>query len=235
MNLALSRPVTLHKPVEPPLEEWQMELERSVEVHAEGNGISRGHRTADAGDGRWPAAGTRPPHLRCQNSKSAECGIFVYDGRMMYLTRSHKAKRSTNREFYVARFLPVQPGHLLFKYLVYIRPVVDMLMREQRPDLRACSTYLFRAQVSDDSKPWATERLTNVIIRFTARAWRKGITLQILRQLSVGLSEKHVREVVKPFNRFDDRTDAADRNVSFAWQTGHPPVAEPVARVPAPP
>ncbi|KAK4118290.1 hypothetical protein N657DRAFT_685319 [Parathielavia appendiculata] len=135
-----------------------------------------------------------------------------------------KAKRSTNGEFYIARFLPVQPGHLLFKYLVYIRPVVDMLMREQSPDLRACSTDLFRAQVSDDSKPWATERLTNVIKRFTARARGKGIRLQILRQLSVGISEKHVREVVKPFNRFDDRTDAADRNVAFAWQTGHRPL-----------
>ncbi|KAK4117949.1 hypothetical protein N657DRAFT_675855 [Parathielavia appendiculata] len=84
-----------------------------------------------------------------------------------------------------------------------------MLIWEQRPDLRACSTYLFRAQVSI------------VIKRFTARAWEKGITLQILRQLSVGISEKHVREVFKPFNRFDDRTDAADRDVAFAWQTGH--------------
>jgi hypothetical protein len=35
-------------------------------------------------------------HLRCQNTMTAECGIFVYDGSMMYVTRSHKAKRSTN-------------------------------------------------------------------------------------------------------------------------------------------
>lgn len=72
-------------------------------------------------------------HLRCEIAMPAERGIFVYGGSVMYLTRSQKAKRSTNREFYVARFLPVQPGHLLFKYLVYIRPVVDMLMPEQTP------------------------------------------------------------------------------------------------------
>ncbi|KAH6628948.1 hypothetical protein F5144DRAFT_329383 [Chaetomium tenue] len=163
-------------------------------------------------------------HLRCENAMSADRGIFVYGGSVMYLTRSHKAKRSTNREFYVARFLPVQPGHLIFKYLVYIRPVVDMLMREQRPGLRGCSTYLFRAKASDDSEAWTTGHLTNVIKRFSAQAWGKGITLQMLRQLSVGISEKHVREVFKPFNRFDDLTDAADRNVAFAWQTGHRPL-----------
>ena len=160
-------------------------------------------------------------HLQCQNSMTAECGIFIYDGRVAYVTRSHKAKRSTNREFHVVRFLPAQVGHLLFKYLVFIRPLVDMLMREQTPHLRECSTYLFRAQKPHNSEPWTTTHLTSVIRKFTTQAWGKGITLQTLRQLSVGISEKHVREVFQPFNRFDDRTDAADRNVAFAWQSGH--------------
>lgn len=165
-------------------------------------------------------------HLRCQNTMTAECGIFVYDGSMMYVTRSHKAKRSTNREFYVVRFLPAQVGHLLFKYLVYIRPFVDMLTREQTPRMQACSTYLFRAQAACHSEPWATDHLSSVIRRYTrqAQAWGPGVTLQTLRQLSVGISEKHVREVHQPFNRFDDRTDAANRNVAFAWQSGHRPL-----------
>ena len=109
-------------------------------------------------------------HLRCENAMLADRGIFVYGGSVIYLTRSHKAKRLTNREFYIARFLPIQPGHLLFKYLVYIRPFVDMLMREQRPSLRGCSTYLFHTQASDDSEAWTTRHLTNVIKRFSAQA-----------------------------------------------------------------
>ena len=31
-------------------------------------------------------------YLRCWNTVTAECGIFVYDGSMMYVTWSHKAK-----------------------------------------------------------------------------------------------------------------------------------------------
>jgi hypothetical protein len=33
-----------------------------------------------------------------------------------------------------------------------------------------------------------------------------------------------VREVYKPFNRFDDRSASANRNVVFAWQSGHCPL-----------
>ncbi|KJZ69798.1 hypothetical protein HIM_10816 [Hirsutella minnesotensis 3608] len=36
--------------------------------------------------------------------------------------------------------------------------------------------------------------------------------------------EKHVREISRPFNRFDDRSEAADRSVTFAWQSGHRPL-----------
>ena len=160
-------------------------------------------------------------HLRYQNSITAECGIFVYNGRVAYMTQSHKAKRSTNREFYAVRFLPAQVGHL---YLVFIRHLVDMLMREQTPHLRECSTYLFRAQKPHNSEPWTTMHLTSVIRKFTTQAWGKGITLYTLQQLSVGISEKHVCEVFQPFNRFDDWTDAADGNVAFEWQSGHRPL-----------
>jgi hypothetical protein len=46
---------------------------------------------------------------------------------MAYIIRHHKAKQLTNREFYVIRFLPVRLGHVLFKYLVYVRRVADLL------------------------------------------------------------------------------------------------------------
>lgn len=68
--------------------------------------------------------------LWCVNGELGMRGVYTYNGSMIYLVRHHKAKRSTNREFIVARFLPVQTGHLLFKYLVYIRPFAEMLYRE---------------------------------------------------------------------------------------------------------
>ncbi|EEA22401.1 conserved hypothetical protein [Talaromyces marneffei ATCC 18224] len=62
--------------------------------------------------------------LECVNRPSTERGFYVWNGSIIYLTRHHKAKRSTNREFFVVRFLPARGGRLLYKYLVYIRPFV---------------------------------------------------------------------------------------------------------------
>ncbi|EXL39949.1 hypothetical protein FOCG_17451 [Fusarium oxysporum f. sp. radicis-lycopersici 26381] len=163
-------------------------------------------------------------HILLRNCGTAERGLYVYNGFVIYLTRSHKAKRSTNREFVVARFLPIQVGHIVYKYLVYIRPFVDMLAREQYPYIRECSWYVFRYRFEPDSSPWATERLTGIIKCYTGKAWGQSVTLRLLRQLCIGIAEKHVREVIRPFNRFDDRTDAADRGVASAWQSGHRPL-----------
>ncbi|KAH7471776.1 hypothetical protein FOMA001_g13799 [Fusarium oxysporum f. sp. matthiolae] len=76
--------------------------------------------------------------VRVRNHGTAERSFYVYNGFMIYVTRSHKAKRSTNREFIVARFFPFQVGQLLYTYLVYIRPFVDMLAREHEPYYNDC-------------------------------------------------------------------------------------------------
>ncbi|KAK1953553.1 hypothetical protein LY78DRAFT_730986 [Colletotrichum sublineola] len=165
-------------------------------------------------------------HLRCENTGTAERGIYVYKGSVVYLTRCHKAKRSTNLEFYVARFLPQAVGQLLFQYLVYIRPFVDMLSREVFTTVRGpCSTYLFRQGPESSAEPWPPSRRSRLIKKASARVWgNKGVSTQLLRQLSVGITDKHVCHVGRPFNLYDDRSPEADRNVVFAWQTGHRPL-----------
>jgi hypothetical protein len=69
--------------------------------------------------------------LEYENDLNTTCGVHVWGGYMAYIICHHKAKRLTNREFYVVRFLPVRLGHVLFKYLVYIRRLADLLRREQ--------------------------------------------------------------------------------------------------------
>jgi hypothetical protein len=54
--------------------------------------------------------------------------------------------------------------------------------------------------------------------------WRRPVNSQLFRQLSIGITEKHVREIHKPFNRYDDKGFDADLNVAFAWQSGHRPL-----------
>jgi hypothetical protein len=55
--------------------------------------------------------------------------------------------------------------------------------------------------------------------------WGYAVRIQLYRQLVIGVTEKHVREVHRPFNRFDDKGPHADPNVAFAWQSGHRPIA----------
>lgn len=68
--------------------------------------------------------------LEYENSLSIERGFYVYNGFMILVTRHYKAKRSTNREFNVVRFLCGRGGQVVFKYLVYIRRFLEILRRE---------------------------------------------------------------------------------------------------------
>jgi hypothetical protein len=163
--------------------------------------------------------------LEFENGLNASCGIYVWGGYMVYVIRHHKAKRLTNREFYVVRFLPVRLGHVLFKYLVYIRRVADLLYREQLGADRSTQQCLqTRLLFHNNGRPWPTSRLTDIITKATSELWRQSINVRIYRQLAIAVTEKHVREVYTPFNRYDDCSGDADINAIFAWQSGHRPL-----------
>ena len=68
--------------------------------------------------------------IECYNGPSTSRGVYVHNGSVVYVTRHSKARRATNHEFQVARYLPRQDSELLAKYLVYVRPFTDMLYRE---------------------------------------------------------------------------------------------------------
>lgn len=163
--------------------------------------------------------------LQVENSPSAKRGIFVWNGYIIYVTQHHKTKRQTNREFYVARFLPARLGNVLFRYLVCIRPLADLLGRERlscggldKPVPRRC--LLFHS----GGISWKPVRLTTMLKKSTMDAWGYAVNAQLHRQVSIGITEKHVREVRTPQNRYDDNSATADINVVYAWQSGHRPL-----------
>jgi hypothetical protein len=65
------------------------------------------------------------------NSSSNRRGICIYAGTIIIISTVNKARRATNREFYVVRVLPKEVAELFFSYLVYIyiRPFYCMLYR----------------------------------------------------------------------------------------------------------
>ena len=87
--------------------------------------------------------------LECQNGRSTERGLYIYNEFTISVTRHHKAKRSANKEFNVVRFPPVRLAHAMYKYLVCIRRFLEMLKREDftPPDLSVLQRHLlFRSE-----------------------------------------------------------------------------------------
>ncbi|KAF1357150.1 hypothetical protein EJ07DRAFT_129553, partial [Lizonia empirigonia] len=90
--------------------------------------------------------------LECENGPASARGFYVYNSHVFYLTRHHKAKISTNREFYVARYLPARASRVVYYHLVYIWPFVRMLRRERRDDLSKHSSTLLQLAIAITEK-----------------------------------------------------------------------------------
>jgi hypothetical protein len=67
--------------------------------------------------------------LEYTNGPATWRGIYAYNGYMMYISRYHKSRHVTGRDFQVVRYLPYEAGRLVYHYMVYIRPFQDMLRR----------------------------------------------------------------------------------------------------------
>lgn len=160
--------------------------------------------------------------LECWNGPSTSRGVYVHAGAMMYVTRHAKARRSTNQEFQVARYLPQADSELLLQYLAYVRPFAEMLRRicyRQEEGRR-----LLFSSPESPAQPWTAEVLTRALKKLTRRVCAVAFGVQIYRQLSIAVTEKHVKHLRRPFNRYDDKTQKAEREVAFAWQSGHRPL-----------
>ncbi|PON20106.1 hypothetical protein TGAM01_v211029 [Trichoderma gamsii] len=173
-------------------------------------------------------SGGQTPRLRelqwllCENTAWASRGVYVWNGSVVYIIKHHKAKRMTNKEFYVVRFLPLRLGLVVIKYLAFIHPVAEILRRELHEHMKIRElwrpTHLLFGK---NEKPWATSKCTSILQAAAHGVWKQRITSQMYRQIAIGITEKHVREVYTPFNQYDEKSPAADKNVAFAMQSGH--------------
>lgn len=107
--------------------------------------------------------------------------------------------------------------------LVKIRhPAVSRLQRERDSYFReVLPTRLLFRYGRDLDPPWGSSRLTAMLRKATTEVWGLPANSQLYRQLTIGITEKHVQEVHKPFNRFDDVGARANRKFAYAWQSGH--------------
>lgn len=157
-----------------------------------------------------------------QNGPSTSRGVYVHEGSVVYVTRHSKARHATNQEFQVARYLPYQDSQLLAIYLVYVRPFTDMLYRECLHHQR--ERRLLFASFENPEQPWKTDFLTKALKKLIKDVCGSPFGVQVYRQLSIAVMEKYVKQVSKPFNRYDDKSAHADPEVVYAWQSGHRPL-----------
>lgn len=115
--------------------------------------------------------------------------------------------------------------------MIYIRSLINLFHREKQRLVSRdkevfiqSSTLLFCYIPDKSSKSWDRAQLTDVIKSATKKAWNQQVTSQVLRQIYIDVTEKHICEVYKPFNRFDDVMDKADPNMIFAWQSRYRPL-----------
>jgi hypothetical protein len=99
--------------------------------------------------------------LRCWNGESTSRGVYVHEGSILYVTRHSKARRATNREFQVARYLPESDSVALATYLVYIRPLTEMIYRSSFNSDR--ERKLLFSSLQEPEKLWRADRLTSAL------------------------------------------------------------------------
>lgn len=149
--------------------------------------------------------------LECTNGPATWRGIYVYNGYMMYISRYHKSRNVTDRDFQVVRYLPYEAGRLVYYYLVYIWPFQDMLRRVCKYG-DGKSNKLF----SIGRRALTATDLTLALRESSKAVFDQPIGVKLYGQLSIAITEKHIRRLSKPFDLDDDRSPAADPDVVFA-------------------
>lgn len=115
----------------------------------------------------------------------------------------------------MARCLPRRESDLDFKYLAYIRPFVDMLNRECVGSKKARSHFF--SSSNDPERPWKVEVLTKALKKLSTAVCGTHFGVQVYRQLSIAVIEKHVKHVNRPFNRNDDKSADAAIDIEYTW------------------
>lgn len=84
--------------------------------------------------------------------------------------------------------------------------------------------HLLFSSAENPQKPWKVDILIKALKRLTKEVCEVSFGVQIYRQLSIAITEKHINHISRPFNRYDDKSANADIAVAFAWQSGHRPL-----------
>ncbi|EXJ79513.1 hypothetical protein A1O1_08777, partial [Capronia coronata CBS 617.96] len=164
--------------------------------------------------------------LGAWNRSTALRGIYIYAGSICTIYRAAKSQRITGREFHVARFFPPAVNKLIYYYLVFIRPLVDLLLRRALGHRTTSSLFASNPFIAQQPLPrhWSTNDLTRWLRKSSQAVLKVPLGVQLYRQITTAMTEKHLRHVIQPTDLYCDVGPHADANRALVWQSGHRPL-----------
>lgn len=174
--------------------------------------------------GGQPARGPELSTIRVCNGTSSMRNVFIANGSIFFVIEYHKARQSTNHAFHVARYLPPPVTAVFFRYLVYIKPLIALMIPQLawKNGTRLSDQHLFRSPLSNLIS-WKSDALTGVLQQKSARMSMK-FGISNYRQAAIAITKRHLRSIAKPFNIYDDVSGDADtEEAAWVWQACHRP------------
>jgi hypothetical protein len=147
-----------------------------------------------------PARGEELRTIRWANTMATARNVVCFQGRLVLIFPYNKASTNTNNSFYVVRSPCPAVERMLFVFLVYLRPLRDMIARKllfreanEDPNRHIFSKHDHTVSCSKSSDCLRSLRVA------TADSPLK-MTMRNYRQILVAMSKKHMPDLLKPFD-----------------------------------
>jgi hypothetical protein len=167
--------------------------------------------------------------LRWRNTAAAPRNLYLREGTVLFITEYRKSQARTQTTQHVARFLPPAVSRLIVLYLLRVRPFLELLHQQLRPDgqPRLSPSRVPPGPRDDElfALPGAKSRRARAgtitaLMRQTAQPFLQGqdITTHHYRHIAIAVAKKHLASQATPA---DWGTAAAAMGNILAAQAGH--------------
>ena len=146
--------------------------------------------------GGQPARGPEIGSIKVVNNIFSARGIYVINGRAVFVTTYDKAQKRRGKTEYILRYLPDTISQILVKYLIYILPFSRVVGQRE-------SDYLF----ADEHGPWAGEQLSRAVAVATTKHLGVRLTVCGWRQVAIAIANEHLGRVGKMWEQDDQDED----------------------------
>ncbi len=169
-----------------------------------------------------PARGEELRTIRWANTMAIARSIVCFQGRLVLIFPYNKACTNTNNSFYVVRSPCPAVERMLFVFLVYLRPLRDMIARKLL--FREANTDPNRHVFSKHDQMVACFKPSDCLrsLRVATVNSPLKMTMRNYRQISVAMSKRHMPDLLQPFDPHTPN-DLNGMLHLLSFQTGHKP------------